>query len=47
MKKLLALLVLAVLLTGCFYAAKEEAEKECDKAGEKCESVSESDVNSD
>ncbi|QZP17737.1 hypothetical protein K6112_06905 [Methylophilales bacterium] len=46
MKKLLALLVLAVLLTGCFYAAKEEAEKECDKAGEKCESVSESDLNS-
>ena len=46
MKKLLALLVSAALVTGCFYAAKEEAEKECDKAGEKCESVSESDLNS-
>ena len=46
MKNLLALLVSAVLVTGCFYAAKEEAEKECDKAGEKCESVSESDLNS-
>ena len=46
MKKLLALLVSAVLVTGCFYVAKEEAEKECDKAGEKCESVSESDLNS-
>ena len=46
MKKLLALLVSAVLVTGCFYAAKEEAGKECDKAGEKCESVSESDLNS-
>jgi PBP1b-binding outer membrane lipoprotein LpoB len=46
MKKLFALLVSAVLVTGCFYAAKEEAEKECDKAGEKCESVSESDLNS-
>ena len=46
MKKLLALLVSAVLVTGCFYAAKEEVEKECDKAGEKCESVSESDLNS-
>ena len=46
MKKLLALLVSDVLVTGCFYAAKEEAEKECDKAGEKCESVSESDLNS-
>jgi len=45
MKKLLAMLVLAVLVTGCLYAGKE-AEKECDKAGEKCESVSESDVNS-
>ena len=46
MKKLLTMLVLAILVTGCFYAAKEEAEKECDKAGEKCESVSESDLNS-
>jgi len=46
MKKLLVMLVLAVLATGCLYAAKEEAEKECDKAGEKCESVSESDLNS-
>ena len=46
MKKLLAMLVLAVLVTGCAYVAKE-ADKECDKAGEKCESVSESDVNSD
>ena len=46
MKKLLTMLVLAVLATGCLYAAKEEAEKECDKAGEKCESVSESDLNS-
>ena len=46
MKKLLAMLVLAVLVTGCVFAAKEEADKECDKAGEKCESVSESDVNS-
>ena len=46
MKKLLAILVLALLVTGCFYAAKEEAEKECDKAGEKCESVTESDLNS-
>ena len=46
MKKLLALLVLAVLLIGCIYVAKEEAEKECDKAGEKCESVSESNLNS-
>ena len=45
MKKLLVMLVLAVLATGCFYAAKE-ADKECDKAGEKCESVSESDLNS-
>ena len=35
MKKLLALLVSAVLVKGCFYAAKEEAEKECDKAGKK------------
>ena len=45
MKKLLAMLVLAVLVTGCVFVAKE-ADKECDKAGEKCESVSESDVNS-
>ena len=29
-----------------FKFIKEEAEKECDKAGEKCESVSESDLNS-
>jgi hypothetical protein len=40
MKKLLA-----VLVTGCVLVEKE-AHKECDKAGEKCESVSESDVNS-
>jgi len=46
MKKFLAILVLTLLVTGCIYAAKEEAEKECDKAGEKCESVSESDLNS-
>ena len=46
MKKLLAMLVLTVLITGCVFVAKEEAEKECDKAGEKCESVSESDLNS-
>ena len=46
MKELLVMLVLAVLVTGCAYVAKE-ADKECDKAGEKCESVSESDVNSD
>ena len=46
MKELLAILLLAVLATGCIYVAKEEAEKECDKAGEKCESVSESDLNS-
>ena len=46
MKKLLAMLVLAVFITGCVFVAKE-ADKECDKAGEKCESVSESDVNSD
>ena len=46
MKKLLVMLVLALLATGCIYVAKEEAEKECDKAGEKCESVSESDLNS-
>ena len=46
MKKLLAMLVLALLVTGCFYVAKEEAKKECDKAGEKCESVSESNLNS-
>ena len=45
MKKFLAILVLALLATGCIYAAKE-ADKECDKAGEKCESVSESDLNS-
>jgi len=45
-KKLLVTLVLAVLATGCIYAAKEEAGKACDKAGEKCESVSESDINS-
>ena len=46
MKKLLVMLVLTLLATGCVYFAKEEAEKECDKAGEKCESVSESDLNS-
>ena len=46
MKKFLAILVLALLATGCIYVAKEEAEKECDKSGEKCESVSESDLNS-
>ena len=45
MKKLLVMLVLAALTTGCVFVAKE-ADKECDKAGEKCESVSESDVNS-
>ena len=45
MKKLLVMLVLAVLVTGCVLVGKE-AHKECDKAGEKCESVSESDVNS-
>ena len=45
MKKLLAMLVLAVFITGCVFVAKE-ADKECDKAGEKCESVNESDVNS-
>ena len=45
MKRLLTMLVLALLATGCLYAAKE-ADKECDKGGEKCESVSESDVNS-
>ena len=44
-KKLLAMLVLAVLITGCVFVAKE-ADKECDKAGENCESVSENDVNS-
>ena len=46
MKKLLAILLLAELAKGCIYVAKEEAEKECDKAGEKCKSVSESDLNS-
>ena len=46
MKKLLALLLSAVLVTGLFYAAKEEAEKAWDKAGVKCESVSERDLNS-
>ena len=45
MKKLLALLVLAVLITGCVLVEKE-AHKECEKAGENCESVSESDLNS-
>ena len=45
MEKLFAMLVLALLATGCIYVAKEEAEKECGKAGEKCESVRESDVN--
>ena len=45
MKKLLAMLVLAVLITGCVFVAKE-ADKECDKAEENCESVSENDVNS-
>ena len=45
MKKLLAIFVLAVLVTGCVFVAKE-ADKECDKAGENCESVSENDVNS-
>jgi hypothetical protein len=45
MKKLLAMLVLGVLITGCVFVAKE-ADKECDKAGENCESVSESDLNS-
>ena len=46
MKNLLAMLVLAVFITGCVFVAKE-ADKECDKAGENCESVSESDLNSD
>ena len=46
MKKLLVMFVLALLATGCIYVAKEEAQKECDKAGEKCESVSEGDLNS-
>lgn len=45
MKKLLAMFVLAVLITGCVFVAKE-ADKECAKAEEKCESVSENDVNS-
>ena len=45
MKKLLAMLVLAVLITGCVLVEKE-AHKECEKAGENCESVSENDVNS-
>ena len=45
MKKLLAMLVLAALITGCVFVAKE-ADKECAKAEEKCESVSENDVNS-
>ena len=39
------MLVLAVFITGCVFVAKE-ADKECDKAGEKWESVSESDLNS-
>ncbi len=46
MNKLLGMLLLAVLVTGCVVVEKE-AHKECDKAGENCESVSESDVNSD
>ena len=46
MKKLLAIFVLAVLVTGCILVEKE-AHKECDKAGENCESVSENEVNSD
>ena len=46
MKKLLAILVLAVHVTGCILVEKE-AHKECDKAGENCESVSENEVNSD
>ena len=45
MKNLLAILVLAVLISGCVFVAKE-ADKECAKAEEKCESVSENDVNS-
>ena len=45
MKNLLAMLVLAVFITGCVFVAKE-ADKECAKAEEKCESVSDNDVNS-
>ena len=45
MKKLLIMLVLAVLATGCVLVEKE-AHKECEKPGEKCDSASESNVNS-
>ena len=45
MKKSLVMLVLAVLVTGCVLVEKE-AHKECENPGEKCESVSESNVNS-
>ena len=45
MKNLLVMLVLAIFITGCIFVAKE-ADKECAKADEKCDSVSENDVNS-